>query len=182
MSKPGNDSKTKPIEVRLLKLDQLFNSLDPSPFLERDLDDEAEDFIVDWARELPTDIRIRIVVHLPPDEVQKAREHDVEAAIARYFAYRAAKAQGELKELFRVGRRYLTIGIPVLLVCLITSQFARFMFGEGPLARTVEESLIIVGWVANWKPIETFLYDWWPLKRRRDLFHRLSQAVCEIVP
>jgi len=51
---------------------------------------------------------------------------------------------------------------------------------DGPLARAFEESLIIVGWVANWKPIETFLYDWWPLRRRRDLYRRLQNAAVEI--
>ena len=34
------------IEVNLNRLTQLFNSLDPSPFHERDLDQEPEDYIV----------------------------------------------------------------------------------------------------------------------------------------
>ena len=48
------------------------------------------------------------------------------------------------------------------------------------MARALEESFIIVGWVANWKPMETFLYDWWPLKRRRDLYRRLAAASVKI--
>jgi hypothetical protein len=35
-------SATK-IEINLSRLPQLFNSLDPSPFLERDLDHDAEE-------------------------------------------------------------------------------------------------------------------------------------------
>jgi hypothetical protein len=53
------------IEIRISEIAQLFNSLDPFPFRERDLDVAAEEFIVSWARELPTDQPIRIVVHLP---------------------------------------------------------------------------------------------------------------------
>ena len=34
------------IEVKLTELNQLFNSMDPSPFHERDLDHDAEEFIV----------------------------------------------------------------------------------------------------------------------------------------
>ena len=41
------------IEVRVAELRQLFNAIDPSPFRERDLDPTAEQFIVDWARDLP---------------------------------------------------------------------------------------------------------------------------------
>ena len=176
-----DDQRFFPIELRLSKLDQLFNSLDPSPFLERDLDDDAEEYIVDWARELPAGSAIRIVVHVPKDEADRARDIGVAAAITRYFDYRATAASSNLRELFRNGRRYLAIGVPILLICLLTSQWLRTTYGEGPLPRTIEESLVIVGWVANWKPIETFLYDWWPLKRHRDLYRRLALADCQII-
>jgi hypothetical protein len=50
----------------------------------------------------------------------------------------------------------------------------------GPKSKSLQESLIILGWVANWKPIEIFLYDWWPLARRRDLYRRLANASVEL--
>ena len=53
---------------------------------------------------------------------------------------------------------------------------------EFPFRRLVEESLLILGWVANWRPLEIFLYDWWPLVRRRDLYRRLSEAGVETKP
>lgn len=168
------------IEVRIRELSQLFNSLDPSPFHERDLDDDAEEYIVGWARELPPDLPICIAIHLPEEEAHKARERGLETAISNYFSERASALDRDLRELFRVGWRYLSIGVPVLIVCLIASQLARASTGSGPVVRAFEESLIIVGWVANWKPIETFLYDWWPIKRRRDLYLRLAKARLEI--
>ncbi len=39
-----------------------------------------------------------------------------------------------------------------------------------------------VGWVANWRPMEIFLYDWWPLSRKRHRYERLAIAELEIVP
>jgi len=41
------------IEIHVAELRQLFNSIDPSPFEEKDLDPKAEEFIVGWAREAP---------------------------------------------------------------------------------------------------------------------------------
>ncbi len=164
------------IEVRISELTQLFNSLDPSPFYERDLDDDAEAYIVGWARELPAKIPFCIVVHLPMDEAGKARERGLDTAISNYFTERAAMIDQDLRELFRLGWTYLSIGLPVLLACLVASQVVRASTELGPITRAIEESLIIVGWVANWKPIETFLYDWWPLKRRRELYRRLARA------
>jgi hypothetical protein len=47
------------LEVRLSTLRQLFNSLDPSPFHEKDLDREAEEYIVGWANEYPPSLTLR---------------------------------------------------------------------------------------------------------------------------
>jgi hypothetical protein len=44
----------------------------------------------------------------------------------------------------------------------------------------LKESVLILGWVANWRPLEIFLYDWWPLARRRDLYLRLAAARVEL--
>ena len=115
-------------------------------------------------------------------KLAKRRSAELSAALPNYFAERAAMQQRELNELFRVGRRYLLIGILVLVVCLFGSQMARAHLGTGPMENVIAESLILVGWVANWKPIETFLYDWWPFKRRRDLYRRLAQAPVDIKP
>ncbi len=58
------------IELRVDEIAQLFHTLDPFPFRERDLDREAEDFIVSWARELRADQPIRIVIHFPDSAAQ----------------------------------------------------------------------------------------------------------------
>jgi hypothetical protein len=51
-----------------------------------------------------------------------------------------------------------------------------------PLGKILEESLILFAWVANWRPIEIFLYEWWPIDRRRHLYRRLAAAKVEIKP
>ncbi len=50
------------------------------------------------------------------------------------------------------------------------------------VARVLEQSLIIVGWVANWRPIEIYLYDWLPIRRRIVLFRRVSAAPLQVRP
>jgi hypothetical protein len=164
------------IRLRLAKVDQLFNSLDPSPFHERDLDTNAEEYIVAWARELPRDVELRIHIDLPAEELQRARARGAGLAIGNYFGYRADLIQRELRELFRMGRRYLSIGLVVLMACLLANHLLRTAAPDNPVMRVIEESLLILGWVANWKPLETFLYDWWPVRRRLRLYRRLQKA------
>ncbi len=167
------------IEVRVDEILQLFDTLDPFPFRERDLDSRAEEYIVGWARELPRKQFIRIVVHAPESELQSEQAKHLGATLNRYFSYRAEIIGRDLNELFRVGRKSSLIGATVLAMCVLTTQ-AITAVGSGNVTRFLEESLIILGWVANWKPIEIFLYDWWPLARRRDLYRRLANASVEL--
>jgi hypothetical protein len=167
------------IKLRLSRVDQLFNSLDPSPFHERDLDADAEENIVAWAREFPGDASLRIRIELPPEELQYAQARGAESALGNYFGYRATLIERDRRELFRLGRLYLLIGLVVLMLCLLTNQLLRANLPDNPLMRMIEESLLILGWVANWKPLETFLYDWWPVTRRLRLYRRLELAPAE---
>ncbi|WP_284417695.1 MULTISPECIES: hypothetical protein [unclassified Bradyrhizobium] len=168
------------IELRVHKVVQLFHTLDPFPFRERDLDKEVEEFIVGWARELPGDRSIRIVVHAPESETQSRAARELSEAFNRYFSEHAGTIQREIKELFRVGRRSLAIGITILIICLVSAHVASGHLIDSPFRRLVEESFLILGWVANWRPLEIFLYDWLPLARRRDLYRRLSIATVEL--
>ena len=170
------------IELRVDEIAQLFHTLDPYPFRERDLDREAEDFIVGWARELPIGQSIKIIVHFPDSVAQTNASRELEAAFNRYFSHRVGIIQRDLNELFRVGRRSLAIGVIVLIVCFIAAHFAGELLLGTPFKRLVEESFLILGWIANWRPLEIFLYDWWPIARRRDLYRRLSVAAVESKP
>jgi len=170
------------IEIKIEEIAQLFHNLDPFPFREKDLDKEAEEFIVSWARELPPERPLKIVVHIPAAQAGRPEARELGAALARYFAYRAQAIGLDLNELFRVGRRALVIGLAVLTFSVIAGQTAATTLTPRPVGRVIEESLMIFGWVANWRPIEIFLYDWWPIIRRRNLYRRLSTAGVELRP
>jgi len=170
------------IELRVETISQLFDTLDPFPFPQRDLDSAAEDFIVGWARELPRHKPLTIRIHLPREETHAKEALALPEALFRYFTYRAESLGRDLKELFRIGRMALLVGLGALSICLALSQLLVGMFGESTLVMIVAESLIIVGWVANWKPIEIFLYEWWPIARRCRLYRRLAEAKVEILP
>ncbi len=167
---------THSIEVQVTSIDQLFNSLDPFPFLERDLDKSAEEYIVGSAQELPSSAKIKIVIHVAAAQTEKWPERVVEELFRHYFDYRSAGVGRELHELFRVGRRSLSIGVAVLLVSVGLSEISQAAFGHTGIMAIINEGLIILGWVANWRPLEIFLYDWWPIAGRRSLYRRLARA------
>jgi hypothetical protein len=157
------ETREELIELRVDDIAQLFHTLDPFPFREKDLDREAEEYIVGWARELPGNQPIKIIIHFPNTEAQTKTATVLDEAFGRYFSDRAGAIQRDLNELFRVGRRSLAIGMAILVACLMSAHFVVGLIFEGPFKRLAEESLLILGWVANWRPLEIFLYDWWPL-------------------
>jgi hypothetical protein len=168
-----NPTQTVPIKLRLRELPQLFNSMDPSPFHDRDLDKDAEEFILSWARELPPAQEIELVLHLttpPPPERAKA----VEAAVQRYFAQRVELKDREYRLRWRRGRISLFVGLLFLAGCLLISELLAGL-GESALSTVVKESLTIGGWVALWRPLDFFLYEWWPVRGELRLVQRLAR-------
>jgi hypothetical protein len=167
------------IEVFVDRIDQLFNSMDPSPFPEKDLDDDAEEFIVSWAQEFPRKDPISLVIHVNELPAVHDIQQKVETSVHHYFAYRAKLNRLEFRHLLRRGRASLVIGLTFLGACLVTSQVL-LRNSENTLASVLRESLTIGGWVAMWRPMEIFLYEWWPLWRMGHLFERLSHVHVDV--
>jgi hypothetical protein len=64
--------------------------------------------------------------------------------------------------------------VTFLAVSLLTGNFIAKLLGENQLGEVLRESLLIGGWVAMWRPMEIFLYDWWPIRGEARLSDRLS--------
>ncbi len=181
LKKMNPNPRSRPhLELRLRELAQLFNSLDPSPFVDRDLDRDAEEFIVGWAVEVPGEREYELVVHLavPPPADRAAGTED---AVQRYFASRSEMKGRELRQLLRQGRISLFVGLLFLGGCYVLSMLIGRLGLLGAWSEVGKEGLAIVGWVAMWRPLEIYLYDWWPLHDERKMFRRLARMSVRLV-
>jgi hypothetical protein len=163
------------IEVRVAELRQLFNAIDPSPFYERDLDQQAEEFIVGWGKDLPPKSPLALVVHLDEPAGAKQEAVPLRDAIHEHFARREAESGRRLRDLFHRGRLSLAIALAFLAAALTIGEQVAGHFPGNRLAVVVREGALIVGWVAMWRPVEIFLYDWWPIRAEARLFGRLAR-------
>ncbi|HSI40821.1 MAG TPA: hypothetical protein VLA00_09775 [Xanthobacteraceae bacterium] len=154
----------------------LLDTMDPFPFRERAIDHDVDEYIYDHAETLPAGMRIRINIHLPREIAAAQAASELAAVFGRHFVRRAERASRELSSLMRTGRLALIVGIAVLAVSLAVGQGLVKIFPESRLASVVMEGLVIFGWVANWRPMEIFLFEWWPFIARRRLYRRLAQA------
>lgn len=169
------------IAVRVQALGQLFDSLDPSPSHEKDVSPKVEEYIVDSANELSSRVPVALVLHIEQVEDLPDSGAFIGDAIRGHFARRARLLQRKLRRLLRRGMVSLAIGLAFLVAVLGIRTFVGQLMGERPLTALFRESLLIVVWVAMWRPLEIFLYDWWPIAGERRLHDRLSRIPVRIV-
>jgi len=176
MTTPTAASGAAAHELRLYLggLRQLFDSMDPAPFRERDLDPKAAEYIIDGAREAPAGVPLALVVQLGREAGAESTATLLRDAVHEYFERRAAGKRRELRQLFRTGRISLLIGLAFLAGAIALAQWLGSLIRHEGYAWLVSESLIIGGWVALWRPLEIFLYDWWPIRADARLFDRLA--------
>ena len=169
------------IKVHVGELNQLFNAMDPAPFRDRDLDPNAEEFIVESAKELHRDRPLALVVHLDREAGTPEAATILKDAVHGFFENRARVTELKLRQLFKNGRISLVIGLGCVAVTVIAGDLVSTMFEGWRFAGVVSESLLIGGWVAMWRPIEVFLYEWWPIRADVRLYRRLSEMPARIV-
>jgi hypothetical protein len=169
------------IEVRLRDLRQLFDAMDPSPFRDKDLDPKAEEYVVESARELPNRVPCALVIHLDQPTGLPNEERAVGDAVRVHFARRASVLRRDLCRLFHRGFISLGIGVAFLVAVFAVARLIGHLAGEGAMAVLSREGLIIVGWVAMWRPLEIFLYDWWPILTEQRIYDRLSRIDVRVV-
>jgi hypothetical protein len=169
------------LELYLSDTRQLFNSMDPAPFRERDLDPEAAAYIVQWAEEVPADRPLGMVVRLGSGPAAATEESVVRDSVRDYFQRRAAATRRRLKQMLRLGRYSLLIALVFLAAVVVIGESLASLVSRERYAALIEHSLVIGAWVALWRPLEIFLYDWWPVRAEARLYDRLGMMDIRLV-
>jgi hypothetical protein len=162
------------IEIHVVALEHLFNALDPSPLGERDLAPSAEKFIVDWASEARRDQPLSLLVSIDQPADPAATAAMLQDAVRKSFARQSESSRRRLRQLLRRGRLSLFIAVAFLGATIFVGDLAAAALEGRRMAGIVREGFLIGGWVAMWRPLEIFLYDWWPIRAEARLFDRLG--------
>jgi len=162
-----------PIQVRVPTVERIFNPMDPQPLSERSLNIEVADWIEEWAEDIDGDDPIDLEIYVA-DGSMAGREEAVVAGLKNHFEYREWAASRRLSELWRDGRISLVIGLAAISGFNAASRLIGA--SENQVIEVVHEGLSVIGWVSMWKPMEIFLYDWWPIRREVRAYRRLAHA------
>jgi hypothetical protein len=169
------------IEVRLREVRQLFDAMDPAPFREKDLDRDPAEYIVESAEDLRSRSPRGLVSHLDHPTGLLDESRAIGEAIRDYFARQSRLRRRDLHRLIRRGFISLGIGLSLLIAFFVVAHALAHSLGEGGTTALLRESLVIGGWVAMWRPLEIFLYDWWPILGEQRAYDRLSRIEVRVV-
>lgn len=158
------------VSIHVHDLAQMFNALDPSPFWDRDLDPEAAEFIEGEFSEKLSAGEWHLHVHTSAGMNLDA---DLQPAVEHYYERLAGSARRRLRDEMRLGQLALLGGVAIFLVSMTARGVLASLF-QGGAPRILDEGLIILAWLALWRPAELLVYGWVPLYRRRRLYERLA--------
>ncbi|WP_439572272.1 hypothetical protein [Phreatobacter sp.] len=168
------------IPVDVQNIDQLYATFDPSPFHEFSLNTTAAQYIASQAWYAPRSDLFVVELSLRGKPASKKDAAKVEVVVRQHFTRLAANEQINFRKLLRTGVISLAIGLCVLAFCTALSR----VVDNSPLPdgwrEGLRDGISVFGWVANWRPAQILFYDWWPLKRNRNLYRRLATA--DVVP
>jgi hypothetical protein len=132
------------LEIRLHSVRQMFQTLDPAPFHEKDLDENAADYLLQACDEAGGRKGLRLIVNLPDAEARSEAARTLPGAINNYFAYRERQLRKEVMRLLRYGAVSLFIGLLFLMACI---ALRRELIALGHIAdkSIADEGLLILG-------------------------------------
>ena len=115
------------------------------------------------------------------------RERDLDPAAVAYILDwgREAPNREPLRLVVQLGREPATAENSGMLRDAVHAYFRHRALATRrqlrQLFRVGRVSLVIAGWVALWRPLEIFLYDWWPIRAEARLHDRLSEMDVRLV-
>lgn len=168
------------IEIKLSSIMQIFNSFDPAPFHEKELDTAAEHYIVDTVRDFSVKTKFKIIIYLPKELAESEQAQKIRPAIQHHFEYRAMTADRKYRSHFRHGRSTMLIGLSFLTIALVARQMVSHLNNQ-LLAQIFADALLIIGWAAMWEPITVMLYELWPILQTKKVYQKISGMEIDIV-
>jgi hypothetical protein len=170
------------IEIAVDNSKQLFNARDPSPFKERDLDEDFVISIVNSVQEFPMPTLMKIKIYISNEfDLEESNQIIIKQAIQSYFRYESRLSVYQLQKRLRSARLFALIGIVILVVCLSLSEYLDSLNSKLSMIRMTSVGLSIIGWVALWHPIEMLLYEWIPIREQRLYFDKIANLDIEIL-
>ena len=169
------DGPRAELELHVGEMRQIFDSMDPAPFRERDLDPDLADYLLVGGEDLSSHDRLSVVFWLPDATV----DHEVEHAFRAHFEDTIARLGRQRRRSRRTGAVMLVLGSVLVILLLAAARLVGSVV-PGALGTALSEGLVISSWVVLWRPVEILLYGGIPVRQERRVVERLLRATVTV--
>jgi hypothetical protein len=161
------EPSTQQFAIRLDSISDLFWQFDARPVAERTLSEGARWYLLDEWDRLREGRPSSLTIYAPASERAETDESAVRTAIHRSLE----KAAGPLRRVDPLSRQEMVairIGISFLFLSIVVSTAIERSTDDVIMAG-VSQGILVVGWVALWRPAERFIVEVVPhfFNRRR---------------
>ena len=132
--------------------------------------------------DVPVPSEFRLIVRLPEQalrEVEPYMRTSVDLTLKGYFLAREKRIAERLHEHFQDAWKMFGFGFAFMLACTLLRTYLAPEEVHS-LMSSFREGLLVIGWVALWKPVEELLFNWWTLKRELVSWHKLSKMEMKV--
>ena len=167
------------IILRLQHPDQLLIAPGSVFHNKRRLNADAEEYLIEESSIQPHHTYISLQLHLRAGTADRVQ--DITNAIRQHFAYKKKKSERQLAQTLRLGWRSLLIAIVFLGILASLTFIMVRLLPQGGVTIVLQEILIVLGWVALWRPADLLLYEWRSFKKEVNLFARLEKCEVDVI-
>ncbi len=160
------------VKVQLEDYRDAYSEWDFSPFLNRDLDDDLTEYLVECSYEINHKYNMLIEFHILYQQHDHKREERTQIGMVNYFGYQLKKLKNRKVRVLKDTVFFLVVGSVLLLLGgNVDTQFDETMW-----LRLLSEGFYIGGWVMLWEMFSHWFFDMRKVNSEIKHFKRLQES------
>src|SRR5689334_70614 len=159
-------------------IDKYFNANDPAPIYKRQLSQEFEEYIMNYALSIKRYTTVTYKLNCVKESDKEFVEPLVHA-IRRHFSLIKAIREAEFKKFKK--RNWILLIFSLGVVMLFQGVLPALLGAEHRIHSAFSNAIDVFSWVILWKPIEKLIFYWNPFLKEISIFDKLTNAPIVIV-
>lgn len=143
------------IEVSLDDYNEIFNGWDPSPVKRRDLEPDLLHFLEECASDIPLRFPLELQFFLPKEQYDENKESLSRTGVQNNFNVSVHFIRREQKQIME----RILICVVMAFAFLSVAYLSKKHYAANLLTSTLEEGLLVGGWVFFWEVFSLFFFS-----------------------
>lgn len=170
--KYDEDNKRFVLDVQLEDYRDAYSDWDFSPFINRDLDEDLTEYLLECSYEIPMKYDLLVKFNILHQDINLKREERSIEGMHNYFEYQLRRIKKKELRVLRDIIAYTLIGG----ILLTAGYYIEGNAKESIIYSVIDEGLFIGGWVMLWEMFSAWFFDMKKIMYRGKHFRRLNNS------